>query len=113
MLGPCRLGDSRVELAIEDVCDRVRGSESAWDAILIDTDNLAVGFHRKENDWIYKREGAMALARALRPGGTLAVWLTLKDDAFEKSLLFTGMSVRCVDVSRREEDAVIYIARRS
>lgn len=108
-LGPCRLDDSRVRVHLEDVCDRVRLSDDVWDAILIDTDNDAVGFHRRENDWLYQAEGIRALRGALREGGTLGVWLTRGDAEFERRLVDGGFEVTSADASSPGENAIIYV----
>lgn len=107
-----RLGDSRVRVEIEDVCERIRQSEGAFDAILLDTDNTTKGFHRRQNDWLYEAEGIAAMHRALRPGGNAAVWSTEPDALFHERLRQGGFEAVKHDVSTRHEQATVSVAHK-
>jgi len=84
------LDDPRVEIAICDVKDRIRGAAEAWDAILLDVDNGPDGLTTTSNDQLYDRRGLSAAATALRPGGILAVWSSGPDLQFTQRLKEAG-----------------------
>jgi spermidine synthase len=73
-LGPSGLGDPRVRLEIGDVRERIARAESAWDSILLDVDNGPEALSAAGNEALYGEEGLLACRRALRPGGSLAIW---------------------------------------
>lgn len=68
------LADPRVRVFEEDVA-RVLGRASAqYDAVLLDVDNGPSALTSSANARLYRAQGLQLIHRALRPGGTLAVW---------------------------------------
>jgi spermidine synthase len=87
------LRDSRVTLRTIDVAEIIRSERQAYDAILLDVDNGPEGLTRKENDWLYSRNGLEAALHALRPSGVLAVWSAASNPAFVRRLRSVGFKV--------------------
>jgi len=87
------LEDARVRVEAADVGDLIRSGEGAYDAILLDVDNGPHGLSRTSNDGLYSRKGLEAAARALRPGGVLAVWSSAPDARFTARLEAAGYRV--------------------
>ncbi len=88
-LGPLArhpLEDPRTDLVVGDVANVIRGSESRFDAILLDVDNGVDSFTLPRNSWLYTPEGLAATHRALRPDGALAIWSVGTARKFERSL---------------------------
>ena len=96
------LADSRVSVAEEDVGQTIRKKKSAWDAILLDTDNGPEGLTRKANDRLYGRSGLRMSFSALRPGGVLAVWSSGAYDAFTRRLKQCGFRTETVAIRARK-----------
>ena len=71
------LEDDRVEVFTGDVGDLLREPGEGFDAIMLDVDNGPEALLRVENDWLYGRGGLSAARAALRPGGNLAVEVTV------------------------------------
>ncbi len=97
------LDDPRVQLVHDDVAMLIDAARGAYDAILLDVDNGPEGLTRGINDWLYREQGLEAAARALRPGGILAVWSAFRDDTFVELLKSTGFAVEVVSVDAGEE----------
>ncbi len=87
------LRDPRVTVVEGDVAAVLRAEPSAYDAILLDVDNGPEGITQKDNDWLYGRTGLSVTAKALRPGGVLAVWSASPDRDFARRLGATGLAV--------------------
>ena len=87
------LQDSRVTSRASDVAQIIRSESQAYDAILLDVDNGPEGLTRKENDWLYSRNGLEAALHALRPSGILAVWSAASNPAFVQRLRRVGFTV--------------------
>jgi spermidine synthase len=87
------LRDSRVTLRTIDVAQIIRSERQAYDAILLDVDNGPEGLTRKDNDWLYSRNGLEAALHALRPSGVLAVWSAVSHPAFVQRLRRVGFTV--------------------
>lgn len=69
------LADPRAEVVIDDVHAVVHSQPpAAWDAICLDVDNGPDFLVHERNAAIYQAEFLTACARALRPGGVLAIW---------------------------------------
>src|SRR4051812_18131118 len=80
------LVDPRASILCADVITVISGKASAFDAILLDVDNGPEGLIRKANDALYDPGGLIAIRRALRPDGVLAVWSTGPHPAFTRRL---------------------------
>lgn len=93
--------DGRVTIREVDVARLLQAEHQAYDAILLDVDNGPDGITRKDNDWLYSRDGLAAAFAALRPGGVLAVWSAGPDKAFVRRLRRVGYEVDEVCVRAR------------
>ncbi len=87
------LEDPRVTIYQGDVGELIRGSDRAWDAILLDVDNGPDGLTRKGNDALYSAQGLAGAHRALSPGGIFSVWSSAPDPAFTRRLKQAGFQV--------------------
>ena len=87
------LDDPRVEIVEADVAVLIAGARSGYDAILLDVDNGPGGLVSPANDSLYASAGLEAAARALRPGGVLAVWSAAPDATFSRRLRQAGYAV--------------------
>ncbi|TBU93419.1 spermidine synthase [Phytopseudomonas dryadis] len=88
------LDDPRTRVLQDDVANLLRGAERAYDAIMLDVDNGPEGLTQRGNDWLYSAEGLRNCARALRPGGVLAVWSASADRRFAERLRKVGFQVQ-------------------
>ena len=79
------LRDARTRVLNQDVAELLRAQPEGFDAIMLDVDNGPEGLTQKRNSWLYSLDGLDACARALRPGGVLAVWSASADRAFPRS----------------------------
>lgn len=93
------LKDKRVEVKTCDVVELISHSKNEYDAILLDIDNGPSAVTDSGNDRLYGRKGILACQRALRKGGTLAVWSSESCPVFEKVLLRCNFHVRGFRVS--------------
>ena len=108
------LEDPRVTVQIGDLANALRESEHAFDAILLDVDNGPDALTQPANAWLYGAPGLRAAARALRPGGVLAVWSVAPDAAFSQRLAGAGFAVEEVPVrahAGRGSRHVLWFAR--
>jgi spermidine synthase len=87
------LEDPRVDVVVEDVARVIRQRPGSFDAILLDVDNGAAGLTLASNNQLYDANGLAQARTALRPGGCLAVWSAVDDDAFIKLLHRSGFAV--------------------
>lgn len=92
------LDDPRVTIEARDVAAVLREGAARFDAVLLDVDNGPSALTQAANGWLYTRAGINAAARALRPGGRLAVWSAGEAPAFEALLQRAGLSARAVRV---------------
>jgi spermidine synthase len=87
------LEDQRVRIEEADVGRLIAQASGGYDAILLDVDNGPGGLSREENDSLYSAEGLRAAAKALAPGGLLAVWSSGPSNEFARRLRTTGYQV--------------------
>jgi spermidine synthase len=109
------LEDARVTVRVSDVAEVLAASDAAYDAILLDVDNGPAGLTRSSNDRLYSEAGLRAAARALRPGGVLAVWSVAPDERFAHRLADAGFAVEQVPVRAHAGKGarhVLWFARR-
>jgi spermidine synthase len=92
------LDDPRVRVDVRDVAEVLAGSERGWDAILLDVDNGPRPAAQGDNARLYAGRGLATAARALRPGGRLAVWSAGDDPAFAARLAAAGLEVETLRV---------------
>lgn len=84
------LDDPRVELVRDDVVDVIARAGGDYDAILLDVDNGPNWASFRTNARLYGSEGLASCARALAPGGAVAVWSGYPADAFLPKLRAAG-----------------------
>ena len=109
------LDDPRVLIHEGDVGQLIRNAEPRYDVILLDVDNGPDGLTRRGNDALYGAAGLGSAWTALRPGGALAVWSSVPDDAFTLRLRRTGFAVAASTVranGKRGARQVIWVATR-
>ena len=110
------LDDARTQLHTVDVTVLLQKERAGFDAIVLDVDNGPDGLTRASNQWLYSKAGLAVMFRALRPGGTLAIWSAGPDKAFTRRLRVADFVV--VEAAVRAHAGkgarhVIWIARRS
>ena len=96
LLGQCAahpLRDGRVRVRRGDVAALLREAHDDYDAIALDVDNGPAGLTHEANDQLYSLAGLADAYRALRPGGTLAVWSAGPAPDFTARLHKTGFDI--------------------
>jgi spermidine synthase len=88
------LEDPRVRVLERDVADVLKESTALYDAVLLDVDNGPAALTAPANVRLYDAAGLARTARALRPGGVLAVWSTSDDPKFTARLTRAGFTAR-------------------
>jgi spermidine synthase len=88
------LNDPRVHVLERDVSTILVDSKRAFDAILLDVDNGPSPMTAKSNAKLYGAEGLARAARALKKGGTFALWSATTDRSFVRRLEGARFSVR-------------------
>ncbi|MCC6521309.1 MAG: spermidine synthase, partial [Polyangiaceae bacterium] len=88
------LDDPRVTVLVGDVGAVLREAASTYDAVLLDVDNGPAALTARSNRGLYDAAGIARVARALRPGGVLAVWSVSDDASFTARLLRGGLRAR-------------------
>jgi spermidine synthase len=108
------LADPRVTVREADVADRLADAAPAsFDAVCLDTDNGPDWLVSPANARLYTDTGLAAAARALSPGGVLAIWSAAPAPALAARLraLFHEVETLPVPVERGEPDVVVLAAR--
>jgi spermidine synthase len=109
------LKDRRVSIEIGDVAATLRASAQRFDAVLLDVDNGPRPFTDSSNAALYDGRGVAAIRKALKPGGTLAVWSAWEDRKFEQRLRYEQFSVAVERVRARLAKGgpkhIIFVAR--
>lgn len=80
------LGDPRTEIAETDLVEFVNEISATYDALCLDIDNGPGWTVTEDNDSLYSPSGLASCARALKPGGVLAVWSAQPSAEFEETL---------------------------
>lgn len=109
------LDDIRTQVHAVDVTVLLGKEPAGFDAIVLDVDNGPDGLTRSSNQWLYSMAGLSAVAKALRPGGGLAIWSAGPDRAFSRRLRTAGFVVEEVAVRAHAGKGarhVIWMARR-
>lgn len=116
--GPCAelsgraLDDPRVDVRVADVAEVVAGHRDAFDAIALDLFEGPRGDASEAGHPVYGEAALAAAARALRPGGVLAVWSEAPAPGFEPRLARAGFVARLETAGRGGRRHPIYVARR-
>lgn len=103
------LADPRVAVHEADVADVIASAAAgSFDSICLDTDNGPDWLVSPANARLYTDSGLSAAARALAPGGVLAVWSAAPSPALVARMggLFTEVRVLEVPVDRGAPDVV-------
>jgi spermidine synthase len=112
------IANPRVNVVVDDIRVFVERCEpDRYDGILLDVDNGPDFLTREANAAVYARPALHAAARALAPGGILAIWSAAPSEPLLADLAGTVGHVeeliRTVPREGREFDYHIYLARRS
>lgn len=97
-LGTHGLDHPRVTIEVADVVDHIHAARGAYDAILLDVDNGPSAWCFESNGRLYQPRGLASIRKALRPGGVLAIWSSVRSDTFVRKLSRAGF--------RAEEETV-------
>jgi spermidine synthase len=109
------LADPRTEIVDNDLVAYVNEMSATYDALCLDIDNGPGWTVTEGNEGLYSKAGLASCARALRPGGVLAVWSAQPSPEFEGSLWNAGFQrVRTeeIPVARGVPD-VVHLAVRA
>ena len=90
--------DPRVQVVCDDVVNVLSANASAFDAIMLDTDNGPAGMLMSENARLYVARGIELTKAALRPGGIIAYWSVGEDKPFVHELQRAGLRVQIEQV---------------
>ena len=95
------LRDRRVHVEVTPVDQLIKATKSRFDVVQLDVDNGPSAFTTEANGWLYTDSGLAATKRALKDGGTLAVWSAQEDRRFEQRLKHAGFAVTVERVRAR------------
>ncbi|WP_369262081.1 spermidine synthase [Streptomyces sp. R35] len=84
------LADPRTEIVRTDLVAYVNEISDTYDALCLDIDNGPGWTVTDGNEGLYTKAGLASCARALRPGGVLAVWSAQPSPEFEETLRNAG-----------------------
>jgi len=111
------LADPRVRVSVADIRDALRDATAGtYDAVLLDVDNGPGFLVREANAAVYQAPAVRNAARALAPGGVLAVWSAAPSATLATTLSRLvgrlGEVVRTVEREGRPVRYHVYLARR-
>ncbi|MFI9151878.1 spermidine synthase [Streptomyces sp. NPDC053367] len=84
------LRDARTQILEADLVSHVNETYATYDALCLDIDNGPDWTVSEDNDGLYSPAGLAGCARALKPGGVLAVWSAQPSPTFEETLWNAG-----------------------
>ena len=105
------LDDPRTVVSVGDAVPLIRGSEAAFDSILLDIDNGPESFTHRSNGWLYTPLGLWALKRALRPGGVLGVWSATDEPGFPPRMRVGGFEASVHRIRAHGTRAWVFVGR--
>ncbi|MFF4399324.1 spermidine synthase [Streptomyces sp. NPDC001480] len=108
-LSAAALADPRTRIVEGDLLEHLGETSATYDALCLDIDNGPGWTVTEDNEGLYSSVGLAGCARALRPGGVLAVWSARPSPEFEGTLRNAGFrQVRTeeIPVARGVPDAV-------
>ena len=110
--------DPRVEVQVADLADVLADADPEYDLLLLDVDNGPGWLAAEGNADLYEVEGVRACQRALRPGGTIAVWSPQANPRFRQTMQRVFADVEEIDTTAMgaqigEPGDVIYLAGRA
>jgi len=103
------LADPRTEIVERDLVEYVNEISDTFDALCLDIDNGPGWTVTEGNAGLYGKSGLASCARALRPGGVLAVWSAQPSPEFEGTLRNAGFGkvrTEVIPVARGVPDVV-------
>ncbi|MFI6336856.1 spermidine synthase [Streptomyces sp. NPDC050535] len=103
------LADPRTSIVEADLLTHVNEISDTYDALCLDIDNGPGWTVTEGNQSLYSKAGLASCARALRPGGVLAVWSAQPSPEFEGTLRnagFKGVRTEEIPVARGVPDVV-------
>jgi spermidine synthase len=103
------LDDRRVRIELGNVADVIRRSEARFDSIMLDVDNGPAALCLKDNHVLYGPAGLAAAARALKPGGRLAIWSAGDDPTFTKRFGKSGFDARSIHTRARRDKGARHV----
>lgn len=103
------LNDRRVKIHIGNVADLLRASVARFDAVMLDVDNGPAALCLRDNHVLYGPTGLASAARALRPGGRLAIWSAGDDPAFTKRFGKSGFDARAIHTRARRDKGARHV----
>ncbi|MEU8981051.1 spermidine synthase [Streptomyces sp. NPDC058246] len=89
-LSASALADPRTHIVETDLLAHVNETSATYDALCLDIDNGPGWTVTESNEGLYSMAGLTSCARALRPGGVLAVWSAQPSPEFEGTLWNAG-----------------------
>ena len=105
--------DPRVRVVQQDVIDVLGENPTAFDAIMLDTDNGPAGMLMSESERLYAARGVATTVAALRPDGRIAYWSVGDDPRFVRLLRHRGLAVETLRVRAHDTTGpmhTIYVA---
>ncbi len=115
--GPAYLADERLSVVAADIrVAMAEASPEAYDLVLLDVDNGPGFLVYDENATVYQADFLRVAARALRPGGVLAIWSATEAPTLQREMaeVFGRATPVPFDVrlQSRDEQYWLYLARR-
>ena len=95
------LDDVRAHVIERDVVEVIRAARGHYDAIMLDVDNGPDTTAGWGNPGLYSEAGLKRIIRALRPGGTIAIWAASETPAFIDAMRAVGLRAECVRARQR------------
>jgi len=87
------LADKRTTVVLTDVAKLIAKEHSAFDAIMLDTDNGTTAMSTGDNNALYSAKGLQLVKAALRPNGKVIYWSAGNDPIFAKLMGRSGFKV--------------------
>ena len=104
-----------MQVEVTPVDQLLKATKARFDVVQLDVDNGPSAFTTPANGWLYTDSGLAATKRALKDGGTLAVWSAQEDRRFEQRLKHAGFAVTIERVRARLKKGgprhVIFVGR--
>lgn len=115
--GPALLADRRVHVVNTDIVTAVEEASSTYDLVLLDVDNGPGQLVHATNAGLYEHDFIASTRCILNPGGVLVIWSAhpssrlarVVEDVFGNCAEHTY----AVTLQSREEDYLLYLARRT
>jgi spermidine synthase len=115
--GPSYLADERLTVVVADIRQAMtEAAPDSYDLVLLDVDNGPGYLVHEQNADVYRPEFLSSVARALRPGGAVALWSSARSPELYDGLVtvFGAATAVPLDVTLqdRAEQYWLYLARR-